>query len=180
MLKTAGKCGRLGPMRVGILLASLSIVVGFGLGGVFGMFEEDIKGHLKAEAEAVGDSAYQGDPAAMKKVTDKAWAYFKRAHLHGGAIGTAALVLCLMMAFCEGTHRSARGLVAAALGAGALSYSLFWMFAALRAPGMGGTGAAKESLQWLAVPGAGLTIVGLLAALALLLREAFVLREPPN
>ncbi len=85
MLETVAACDRLRPMRVGIVLALLSIVLGFGLGGVFGVFEDDIKEHLKVQAEAVSDSAYQGDAAAMKKVTDKAWAYFKRAHLHGGA-----------------------------------------------------------------------------------------------
>ena len=168
MLQADAVSDHLRPMRAGILLASLSIVLGFGLGGTFGAFEDDIKEHLRAEAEAVSDTAYHGDAAAMKKVTDKAWAYLKRAHLHGGAIGTAALVLSLMMAFFEGAHRLARGVASAALGAGALGYSLFWMLAALRAPGMGSTSAAKESLQWLAVPASGLTIAGLLAVLVLL------------
>jgi hypothetical protein len=115
----------------------------------------------------------------MKKVTDKAWAYFKRSHLHGGAIGSAALMLSLLLSFCERTNRLVRGLASAALGAGALGYSLFWLLAALRAPGLGGTGAAKDSLQWLAVAAASLTVVGLITVLALFVRDAFVLRRPP-
>jgi hypothetical protein len=176
MLQTVGVPGRVRSMRVGIILASLSIAHGFGLGGVFGAFEKNIKDHLKAEAEAVADSVYHGDAAAMKKVTDKSWSYFKRAHMHGAAIGTAALALSLMMIFLVGTHRTICGVISAALGAGALGYSLFWLMAALRAPGMGSTGAAKESLQWLAVPAAGLAIVGLLAALVLFVGETFVRR----
>ncbi len=67
--------------------------------------------------------------------------------------------------------------MSAALGVGALGYPIFWMLAALRAPGMGGTGAAKASLLWLAAPTAGLMIVGLIATLVLLVREGFVLKE---
>ena len=49
---------------------------------------------------------------------------------------------------------------ALAFGAGALIYSVFWLFAGFKAPGMGSTGAAKESLAFLAVPGAGLSLLG--------------------
>ena len=42
-----------------------------------------------------------------------------------------------------------------ALGGGALGYSVFWMWAGFIAPGLGSTGAAKESLRWLAMPSAG-------------------------
>ena len=38
------------------------------------------------------------------------------------------------------------------MGLGSLGYSMFWMLAGMRAPGLGSTGAAKESLEWLAVP----------------------------
>jgi hypothetical protein len=47
------------------------------------------------------------------------------------------------------------------------------MFAGMRAPGMGSTGAAKESLAWLAIPSSGLCILGLLAVIGLAVGAAF-------
>ena len=160
------------PMKFGTLLALLALCYGFGLGAVFGAFEEDIKAHLKAEGEAVLPEAYGGDTAKMQKIADKSWVYFKRAHLHANGLGTAALALILLLA-CLPASPSTRRLAALALGAGAVLYPLFWMWAGLRAPGMGGTGAAKASLQWLAVPSAGLCILGLLWVLAVALKGFF-------
>ena len=57
------------------------------------------------------------------------------------------------------------------LGVGSLGYSLFWLLAGLRAPGFGGTGATKESLQWLAVPTSALCILELVAVLILSIRS---------
>ena len=56
-------------------------------------------------------------------------------------------------------------LVSSLLGFGAFGYSIFWLFAGLRAPGLGGTTAAKESLRWLAMPSSGALVVGTLAVL---------------
>ncbi len=168
---------RLRPVRVGILFALLSIGFGFGLGGAFGAFEDQIKGHLAVEGRAVLDSAYAGDEAAMNKVTAKSWIYFKRAHLHGGAIGTAALALSLLLACLRRSAATLRGALSSALGIGALGYSMFWMLAALRAPGLGGTGAAKESLSWLAIPASALVLAGLGGVLVLFAIEAFASRS---
>jgi hypothetical protein len=41
-----------------------------------------------------------------------------------------------------------------------LLYASFWMIAGFMAPGMGSTGAAKEYLSFLAIPGAGLCLLG--------------------
>ena len=156
----------LAPLRIGIVLSLLTLLFGFGLGGAFGAFEDNIKGSLKASATAVKDTVYSGDEAAMGKVTSKAWTYMKRAHLHANGLGTTALVLILLL----GTLASStmvRRLVAAGLGAGALGYSSFWLFAAKRAPAMGSTHDAKESLNWLAIPSAGLCLLGVIAVLVL-------------
>jgi len=56
-------------------------------------------------------------------------------------------------------------LTAIFLGLGSLGYSLFWMFAALKAPGLGNTGEAKYALAFLAIPSAGLCIVELISIL---------------
>ena len=54
---------------------------------------------------------------------------------------------------------------AAAIGGGALIYPTFWGGPALAAPGRGGTGAAKDAYEWIAVPGAGLAILGMIGCL---------------
>jgi hypothetical protein len=145
------------PVAAGLILALSAILLGFGLGGAFGAVESSIKGRL--------DASYAGDPASKEAVVKKSWEYLQRAHLHGGAIGTAALSSITLLIVLG---RS--GLVAqwssAAFGAGALIYSLFWLFAGLKAPGLGSTGAAKEALKFMAVPGAGLCMAGLLGTIA--------------
>jgi len=166
----------LSHLRIGILLALLTLLYGFSLGGAFGAFEDNIKGSLEASATAVKDTVYQGDEAAMSKITGKSWTYMKRAHLHANGLGTAALALILVLG---GTRASVmiRRVVSGALGFGALGYASFWMFAALRAPALGSTHDAKESLDWLAIPSAGLCILGLLAVLVLFARDHIVQGE---
>lgn len=160
-------------VRWGLVLALLAVVFGFGMGGVFGAFEESVKAHLKAGGEAALATAYGGDAAKLKPVLDKSWVYLQRAHLHGGAIGAVALGLGLLLASLPGAASRARAVAAAASGAGALGYGVYWLLAGLRAPGLGSTGAAKASLEWLAVPSAGLAMLGLLLTLGLATRALF-------
>jgi hypothetical protein len=96
----------------------------------------------------------------------------KRAHLHANGLGTSAVVLILLLGTIP-SFDAIRRLAAIALGAGALGYSSCWMFAAMRAPAMGSTHDAKESLNWLAVPSAGLCILGIVAVLVLFARHHF-------
>jgi len=159
-------------MRIGIGFALFTLLYGFGLGGIFGAFEDDLKGHLKSSALAVSESVYQNDEAKMAAVLDKSWTYFKRAHLHANGIGTAATALSILLIFLSISARL-KSILSAALGIGALGYSSFWMFAALKAPGMGSTGAAKESLSFLAFPSAFLCISGVAIVLGLLLLKVF-------
>lgn len=141
-------------------LSLLTILFGFSLGGAFGAVESSIKKRLNDSGTAAMETAYKGDAAAKDAVVKKSWEYLQRAHLHAGAIGTAALasigVLILLspLGFVE-------QLSALAFSSGALLYSLFWLIAGLTAPGLGSTGAAKESLSFIAIPGAGLCIAGL-------------------
>ncbi|MGI9627981.1 MAG: hypothetical protein ACR2QM_14180, partial [Longimicrobiales bacterium] len=117
-----GPLDRLKEMKVGVFFALLSLLYGFGLGGVFGAAEDSIKGHLKGEAQAVFETAYKSDQAGMDKVTTKSWTYFKRAHLHANGLGTSALAMILLLA-CIAEMRRLRQLTAALLGIGALGYS---------------------------------------------------------
>lgn len=155
-------------VRWGVLFACLAIAFGFTMGALFGAFEEDLKGHLKAEGEAVLVEHYGGDVTSpkLKSTLEKSWIYFQRAHLHGGGIGAVALGLCLLLASLPSPSRL-RPLAALLAGVGALGYAVYWLLAGLRAPGLGSTGAAKDSLEWLAIPTSGMAIVGLLLTLVL-------------
>ena len=68
-------------------------------------------------------------------------------------------------------------LTAIFLGLGSLGYSLFWMFAALKAPGLGGTGAAKDALAFLAIPSACLCVIGLISILLIVFKTVFYIRS---
>ena len=138
----------------GLVLAVSAVLFGFTMGGLFGLNEHLIKDRLTASEAAVTATVYHGDAAAAEPVIAKSWAYMQRAHLHGGAIGTAALGMILVLLLI-GTAPRALRVLGVALGGGALGYSVFWMWAGFIAPGLGSTGAAKESLRWLAMPSAG-------------------------
>ena len=171
---------RLRVSRWGALLALLTILFGFAVGGAFGAFEDSLKKGLADRAAAVQGSVYGGDVAKAKSVVDKSWSYYKRAHLHGGAIGAVALGGVLLLAALRRPCRHVRRGLSAALGAGGLGYSVFWLLAARAAPTLGGTGAAKESLQWLAVPSVGLLMIGLLGVILLTAVELFAPEPTPG
>ncbi len=158
---------RLRPALPGLLLAVLTLLFGFGLGIVFGLNEDAIKSQLKASAVAGKDTVYRGDDAAIKAVLDKSWIYMQRAHLHAGGIGTAALGLIFLVG-ALGTSAGLTRAIALALGLGGLGYSVYWMWAGFRAPVLGGTGAAKESLKWLAMPTSGAVLLATIAVAVLL------------
>ena len=141
----------LAPVKLGVLFSLLTILVGFGFGTAFGIAEEPIKGHLLEKATSVVNEIYGGDIANADKVLSKSWVYFKRAHMHAGALGTTSLVVCVLVAFW-GIRPALFKWLTAAMGLGSLGYSIFWCLAGLRAPLLGSTGAAKESLAFLAMP----------------------------
>lgn len=148
----------------GLVLATFTILFGQGLGILFGLNEDAIKSRLKHDAAAVHDTIYQGDLIASQAVVDKSWTYLKRAHLHAGGMGTTAIALILVVCLL-GAPRQPTALISLLLGAGGLGYSIFWMWAGFRAPGLGSTGAAKESLSWLAMPSSGGFVLATIAVL---------------
>lgn len=169
---------RLRPALPGLLLAVTTLLFGFGLGIVFGLNEDAIKSRLAASAVAVHESVYQGDSAAGKAVLDKSWVYMQRAHLHAGGLGTSAIGLILVVVLL-GTRPAVTRAIGIGLGAGALGYSVFWLWAGFRAPGLGSTGAAKESLQWLALPSSGAVVIAT-AVVAVLCLIAVTRRRQPD
>lgn len=137
------------------------------MGIVFGLNEDIIKSRLNADAAEVEATIYKGDMIASKAVIDKSWNYMQRAHLHAGAMGTTAVALIIVLGFV-GASRMVSAIISLALGAGGLGYSLFWMWAGFRAPGLGSTGAAKESLKWLAMPSSGGFVLATITVLIVL------------
>jgi hypothetical protein len=158
------------PLAPGIILALLSIAFGFILGGSFGAAEDSIKGHLRSSADVVFDTVYEGDASRRDAVVSKSWSYMKRAHLHGGAIGAAALASIVLLGLF-GNPGPLERYAALAFGAGSFLYPLFWLAAGLTAPSVGSTGEAKEALGFLAIPGAGLCLLGIGGTLASVLRR---------
>ncbi|MBW2294201.1 MAG: hypothetical protein JRG94_18095 [Deltaproteobacteria bacterium] len=158
------------PLAPGIILALLSIAFGFILGGSFGAAEDSIKGHLRSSADVVFDSVYEGDANKRDAVVSKSWSYMKRAHLHGGAIGAAALASIVLLGLF-GNPGPLERYSALAFGAGSFLYPMFWLAAGLTAPSVGSTGEAKEALGFLAIPGAGLCLLGIGGTLASVLRR---------
>lgn len=152
---------------LGLALAVLTILFGQGMGIVFGLNEDVIKSRLKASASAVRDTVYKGDDAAIKAVLDKSWVYMQRAHLHAGGMGTTALALIVLVGLLDASRRWTMA-VGLGLGAGGFGYSVFWMWTGFRAPALGSTGLAKESLKWLAMPSSGAFVVATITVLVLL------------
>jgi hypothetical protein len=142
----------------GLLCAVATLLFGYAMGVVFGLNEDLIKSRLSDAAAAVSATVYHGDPAAAKAVLDKSWVYMQRAHLHAGGLGAAALGLTLLVILLHTSFWRTR-LISLGLGAGSLGYSIFWLWAGFRAPALGSTGAAKESLAWLAIPASGSVVI---------------------
>lgn len=160
----------------GLAFAVLAVLFGFLLGGVFGLNEGLIKDRLAASAAAVTTTVYDGDATAAEPVVAKSWEYLQRAHLHGGAMGTGAIAMILVLLLIGTSPRTTR-VLSLALGIGALGYAIFWMWAGFRAPGLGSTGAAKESLRWLAMPSSGAVMLATAAVAFLCVRSMVRIRR---
>ena len=165
-------------IAAGLCLSLLAVLFGFVLGGVFGAAESSIRKRLDNCGSAVLQSAYQGNVAAKDAVVKKSWEYLKRAHLHGGAVGTAAIGAIVSLILLCRLGMLAR-LSALAFGSGAFLYSLYWLFAGLVAPGLGSASVAKESLSFIAIPGAGLCILGLCGTIVSVVRGCFFRSAEP-
>lgn len=164
------------PVKFGLVLAIGTILFSFLLGGAFGAKEEAIFEYLNAQAQPVVATVYKGDTAKVEAVVNKSWNYFKRAHLHAGGIGTASMLLITMLAFMN-IQAMAKTVVSSFIGFGSFGYSFFWLLAGMKAPSLGSTGLAKESLSWLAIPSAGFLIIGTLSVLLLIIYQLFIKKE---
>ena len=156
----------------GLCCALMAILLGFILGGIFGGAEDSLKEWLDRAGTIVLESVYKSDVAAKDLVVKKSWEYFKRAHMHWGAIGSAALTSILALILLCRSARTAQVTVAL-LGVGSLVYPSFWLCSGIFAPQMGGTDVAKEYFYFLGKPGAAFCILGLGGTLLCVIRDRF-------
>jgi hypothetical protein len=163
---------RLRSHRAALMLGLAALLFGFGFGIVFGAAEDSLKRGLDESAQAVLASHYGGDAAKAKAAVDKAFTYYKRAHLHAGGLGASALAVITLLALaCKPT--TVTRLTGVLLGFGSLGYPIYWFAAGRAAPGLGGTAAAKKAYEWLAMPTAGALVVGTVVSTALLAHALF-------
>jgi len=153
-------------MKWGIIFSLLSLVFGFGIGIMFGGFEEQMEEKMKARGMVVLQEVYQGDEEKLDNAVGRGMNYIKRAHIHGNGLGTSALALIFVLTFVVASQ-NIKKYTALAAGIGALGYAFYWFLAGWMAPALGGTGVAKEALKWLAWPTSGLCVISLLAVLYL-------------
>jgi hypothetical protein len=118
----------------------------------------------------------QAAAASVSATLDKAWIYHQRAHVHAEAIGASAIGVSLMLSFQDVETRSRR-VASGRLDLGAVGYPLFRMLPARSSPRFGSTGAAKESLAWLAVPSTAALVVGLALSHGLVAGRLYWRRE---
>jgi hypothetical protein len=161
-------------IRYGIAIALVAILFGGMLGLSFGCCEDDIKGSLRASADAVLDKHYSGDANKAVSTVSKSWVYFKRAHLHSQTMGIIAIVFALLAAWLKFQPKFQMG-ISLLSGLGSLGYGVFWLLAAILAPGMGSTHASKESVALIAQLSGGAFFVSGVAVFVLVFLKLFVL-----
>lgn len=159
-------------IRYGIAIALVAILFGGMLGLSFGCCEDSIKGNLRASADAVLDKHYDGDPNKAVQTVKKSWVYYKRAHLHSQTMGVIAIVFALLTAWLNFQPKFQLG-ISLLGGLGSLGYGVFWLLAALLAPGMGSTHAAKESVGLIAQLSGGAFFISGVTVFVLILLKLF-------
>jgi hypothetical protein len=161
-------------IRYGIAIALVAILFGGLLGLSFGCCEDDIKGSLRASADAVLDKHYGGDVNKSVSTVKKSWVYFKRAHLHSQTMGVMAIVFSLLTVMLNFQPKLQIG-ISLLSGLGSLGYGVFWLLAAILAPGMGSTHASKEAVSLIAQLSGGAFFVSGVAIFVLVFLKLFVL-----
>lgn len=172
----------LSPVRFGLLLGMVAILFGWGLGVIFGANEHAWRQQFIDDAErnrafyVAKAGSEDGATALIKKIDESAWTYSLRAHMHAGGIGSIAIGASVLLSLL-GVGRTAKLAASTLLGIGSVGYPMFWMLAGMRAPSLGSTGAAKDSLEWLAVPSAGALFIGGLLTFGLVVADLFIRRR---
>ena len=151
----------------------MAILFGGLMGLSFGCCEDTIKDTLKVGATEALSGVYKGDKAKADKVVKKSWVYMKRAHLHSQTMGVISIAFSLLVAWLNFSARAQMG-VSLLSGLGSLGYGFFWMVSGYLAPGMGSTGAAKESVGLIAQASGGAFFVAGVTLFGLVVYKMFI------
>ena len=155
----------LAPVVPGLLISLFAVVMGTGLGMLFGIYEEPIKDSLSAQIKAHPE-IHEQTPDNIKRQTGNAWKDLQRAHLHAQGLGALGIGIGLVLGLSWVAAPVKRWL-ALATGLGALLYPFTWLLMGLRVGPMGGE-AAHASVDWLAALSVPLFFGGLLLTIVIL------------
>ena len=158
-----------------MLVAIIAILYGGMMGLSFGCCEESIKKNLNISAQKAMTTKYDGNQAKVDEIVKKSWTYMKRAHLHSQTMGVISIAFSLLVAWLAYPAK-AQLAISLLSGFGSLGYGLFWMLAGYRAPEMGSTGAAKESVGLIAQASGGAFFVSGLLLFSILIYRIFIMK----
>ncbi len=120
----------LAPVRIGLALAILTLLLNIGLGSAFGLFEEPIRAYIRegiaANPSLFKDAAREGDFI---------WRWIQRAHFHAGGIGAYVLGLVILTAISSMSVMQKR--VTSILLGLSICYPLAWLMMYVYAPWVG-------------------------------------------
>ena len=163
------------PVRWGLLIAMLGLLMGVYLGIQFGKNEEAILADWRAKAQS--SAVFAGDAKKIDGAVESGWKNLKRSHEHFQGLGAISLGLCLLVAALP-LKCWPKSILSIGVALGAFLYPLFWYLVANRCAYMEKS-AAKESLALMAQAGAGLYLVSLSGVLLSLAVFAVWKNNPP-
>jgi hypothetical protein len=167
----------LAPVIPGLLMSFFAIVVGTGLGMVFGVYEDQIKDYLLAEVKA-HPQIHEQTPENFKKQVGDGWRYIQRAHFHAQGLGALGVGIIIVLGL-SWVSAAVKKWLALAIGVGAFLYPFCWLLMGLRIGSMGKV-AAHASVDWLAALSVPLFFGGMLLTLLILFLGWLYPKEMPG
>ncbi|MBK5205817.1 MAG: hypothetical protein JJD98_10525 [Polaromonas sp.] len=160
----------LANVRLGLLLAILTVLFGIVLGVVFGVNEEGIVNWI---AQGIAAHPELHDASSPEKI----WRYVQRAHMHAGGIGAFSLGLILAVAL-SGMRAPLKKLSSSLIGLSGF-YPLSWFSTFYLSPSIGRDAAHHSAIsETLTYIGVGGLLLGLFILIAHLLFDCW--REQPT
>ncbi len=118
----------LSPVKIGLGLALLCVLMNIGMGVAFGVGEDHIQAYIKAGIDA--------NPTLLQpRMQGNIWRWFQRAHFHAGGIGAMALGLVVVTAL-SGMSAMRKQVTAGLIGL-SIFYPVSWLVMAIVAPTIG-------------------------------------------
>jgi len=158
----------LSPVKIGLALVLLSIIMNIALGAAFGLNEDLFQNYIHA-----GIAAHPALFANPDQAQDIIWRFVQRAHFHAGGIGAFTLGLIILTVLSD--MSDLRKKVTAILLGLDIFYPLAWFVIYLYAPSVGLAGAHHATLAELCTDiGVGALCLGLLS----LIHGLFMAKRP--